>query len=349
MKKHNNFLKFSIVFRCDAAELPEIGSGHLFRSLVIAYFLKKKFKLRFKEILFLVKTKKKFKKSLEILKHHKFAIKSIEHKIKDYSKLEAKIIGKFYANLLIIDRLGNIKKEFIDNIYKNYKKKIIIDDSSNYRKMFDLSLNPLIQNVKKFNGCKVGFKYQILNNKIVEKTKKNINCKNIFIFFGGFDSKKIAKKVLKSLENLNLQLIINLPSSYKSKINIIKSKHKINYFNPESYSNKLVASNIAIIAGGLSLFDAILNKKKIICIPQYKHQEINAKIISKTNAINYINFYDEKFTVKLINIFKKIYKNKKYEKKIQKIQGRIINRKKVKNNLNLISNLYKKSIKVNKL
>ncbi len=349
MKKYNNFLKFSIVFRCDAAELPEIGSGHLYRSLIIAYFLKKKFRLKSKDILFLVKTKKKFKKSLEILKRHKFTIKSVDHEIKDYSKLETKIIGKFCANLLVIDRLGNIKKEFINSINKNYKKKIIIDDSSNHRKMFDLSLNPLMHNVKKFHGCKVGFKYQILNNEKVKKNKKNFNYKNIFIFFGGFDSKKIAKKILKLLENIDLKLIINLPFSYKSEINILKSKHKINYFNPEKYPIRLVESNIAIIAGGLSLFDAILNKKKIICIPQYKHQEINAKIISKTNAINYINFNDEKFTVKLINIFNKIYKNKKYEKKIQKIQARIISHKKVKHNLNLISNLYKKTIKKDKL
>ena len=161
---------------------------------------------------------------------------------------------------MVIDRLGNIKKEFIDNINKNYKKKLLLMIFKS-QKMFDLSLNPLMQNVKKFDGCKVGFKYQILNNKKIKKNKKNFNYKNIFIFFGGFDSKKIAKKILKLLENIDLKLIINLPFSYKSEINILKSKHKINYFNPEKYPNRLVEFNIAIIAGGLSLFDAILNKK----------------------------------------------------------------------------------------
>ena len=29
-----------------------------------------------------------------------------------------------------------------------------------------------MQNVKKFDGCKVGFKYQILNNKKIKKQKK---------------------------------------------------------------------------------------------------------------------------------------------------------------------------------
>ena len=348
MKKYNNFLEYSIVFRCDAAELPEIGSGHVYRSLVIANFIKKKFKLKAKKILFLIKTKKKFKKGLEILKRHKFKIKSLDNKIRDYSKLESEKINKIYANLLIIDRLGKVKKEFLKKIDNNFKKKIIIDDSSHHRKMFDLSLNPLIQKVPKFRGNKIGYKYLILNYKKRKKTKKNIDYKNVFIFFGVFDSKKIANKIIKSLGNINLRLNINLPLTYKSKINTKKSKHKIIYFKPENYSNKLEKSNIAIIAGGLSLFDAVLNKKKIICIPQYKHQEINAKIISKSGAANYISFYDKKFDVKLINIIKKIYKNKKYEKKIKKIQEKIINYKKVNNNLNLISKLYKKTIKVNK-
>ena len=42
------------------------------------------------------------------------------------------------------------------------------------------------------------------------------------------------------------------------------------------------------MSGGISLFDTILNKKTI-CIPQYKHQVINAEKISKTRAINYLN------------------------------------------------------------
>ena len=102
-------------------------------------------------------------------------------------------------------------------------------------------------------------------------------------------------------------------------------------------------SNIAIIAGGLSLFDAILNKKKIICIPQYKHQEINAKKIFKTNSINYLSPDNMKFNSILENIFLKIYKNASYLKKINTIQKRIINIKKIKYTLELISKVYDKS------
>ena len=42
MKEYKSFLNHKIVFRCDAANIPEIGSGHVYRSLVIAKFLKTK-------------------------------------------------------------------------------------------------------------------------------------------------------------------------------------------------------------------------------------------------------------------------------------------------------------------
>ena len=55
-----NSSKNKILFRCDAAYIPEIGSGHLYRCLTIAKLLKKKFKLSNQNILFIIKVSKKF-------------------------------------------------------------------------------------------------------------------------------------------------------------------------------------------------------------------------------------------------------------------------------------------------
>ena len=169
------------------------------------------------------------------------------------------------------------------------------------------------------------------------------NLKNIFIFFGGFDSKDLSNKVINLLNKIDFRLNIFLPSVYKGIIKIDRSKHKIIFFKSEQYFKTLLKSNITIMAGGISLFDAILNKKKIICIPQYKHQEYNAKKIEKTKAINYINLSDSKFDEKIIKQFLKIYKNEEYLKKINTIQETIIDVKMVRNTLRLISDIYDKS------
>jgi len=343
VKQYKNFLNHKIAFRCDYADIPKIGSGHLYRSIIIAKFLQKKFSLNPKQIVFIVKTKGKYLKNPKIISNHNFKIISLNANVEDYSKEEAYYLKKIKANLLIIDRLGKVTKTFYETIKNNYKKKIIIDDSSINRKFFDLSLNPLIQNVPSFRYSKIGYKFLILN--IFNKKKKDIrtSLNNIFIFFGKFDNKNLTNKVIILLNKINFKLNLILPLSYKKVIKIDKSKHKIIFFESKKYFEALRKSNIAIMSGGISLFDGVLNKKKIICIPQYKHQEYNAKKIAKLKVINYVDAGDKKFAEKIINLFLKIYKDEDYLKKINTVQKRIINIKQVNNTLELISNIYDKS------
>ena len=54
-KKSASFSKTKILFRCDAANVPEIGTGHLFRCITIARYLKSQFNLKYKDISFLIK------------------------------------------------------------------------------------------------------------------------------------------------------------------------------------------------------------------------------------------------------------------------------------------------------
>ena len=53
-----NFLKTKILFRCDLGDINELGSGHFYRCITIARFLKLKFKLKFKDIIFVLRLKK---------------------------------------------------------------------------------------------------------------------------------------------------------------------------------------------------------------------------------------------------------------------------------------------------
>ena len=50
--KVSEFLKTKILFRCDLGDINELGSGHFYRCITIARFLKLKFKLKFKDIIF---------------------------------------------------------------------------------------------------------------------------------------------------------------------------------------------------------------------------------------------------------------------------------------------------------
>ena len=298
-----NFFKNKILFRCDAANTPEIGTGHVFRSLTIAKLLKNKFTLRNKDIVFLVRSKNKFVKALDILKYSKFKVVKInKSNLRINSNEEAKYLQRNSANLLILDRLGKVKKDFVLKILNYFKKKIIIDDSSINRKLFDISLNPLIHNVKKLKNSYIGFGYNIIPAFFSKLSL--VKESNILIFFGGYDKDNLTSKILKFLNFHKGKLNLYLPEMIKKKINKKISNNKIYYFKNSQYLNTLNKCNISITAGGLGLFDSIFMKKKIICIPRYNHQLINAKKVVSKGGINLLKANDKNFKIKFNRIFK---------------------------------------------
>ena len=175
VKKLKNFLERKIIFRCDAADNPKVGTGHLYRCILIANFLKKKFKLKNDEIVFYCKSRKEFKKSKQILWKSKFKVKNLSNNIKDNSLDEAKILSKEKGGLLIIDRVTKTNKRFFNNIKDSFKKKIILEDQSIHRRNFDLSINSLIiPKNKLLKTDNLGFKYLILKSFDYIKKKRKL-------------------------------------------------------------------------------------------------------------------------------------------------------------------------------
>ena len=102
-----------ILFRCDAGYESQLGTGHLIRSITIAKILLKKFKVKKKNILFLIKTEKKYSLGKKIINYEKFKYKSIHYKIKDYSLNELNELKKNRFKVVIFDRLGKINLRFV--------------------------------------------------------------------------------------------------------------------------------------------------------------------------------------------------------------------------------------------
>jgi len=326
-----------IIFRCDAGEISGLGTGHLQRSITLFKILKKKFSLKKKDILFIIKNFNKYKIAEKILQSNKINFYPIKNETKDYSNIEIKIINQFKSNLLIIDRLGDIKKNSIIELKKNHKKIFLIDDSSKHRGLVDLSINPLKIFIKKTKNSFIGHKFNILpsfNKKIKDFKKRNKNL--IFISFGGFDKKNLTLKVLNHLvkRKLPIRLLIHEKYKYLKKIST-----NLIFYKSEEYYDNLSRSAIVISAGGMSMFDAIYFKKKTICIPQYKHQLMNINILNKEKAIYKLDINN---LDKLSDLILNLINRKDTNSNIKKKQNNIINNNYMKKTLNLIYKLYVK-------
>ena len=298
--------------------MSQLGSGHLFRSITIAKFLKKKFLLKYNYIIFVTKTNKKFSKTSKILKNYNFKIYRIDSNIKNYSTREAKILNKFEGKLVIIDRLGKVNKKFINYGLKNFKKKIIIDDSSNYRNYFDISFNPLITNVKKFKNNFIGLKKFI--SPIYFYKKRKIKTKNgVFIFFGNYDKKNILKKVLLN-KTYKQNIVFYLPETYRSVVKAYNIKNKIYFFKMNKFYYYMQKSKFAILSGGMTLFDALYMNKKIICIPQYSHQFDNLYSNKIENNLILLKYGQKNFKSELAKFFEKMILSKIKIKKCKLVE-----------------------------
>ncbi len=335
-----------ILFRCDGGKVPEIGTGHLFRAIAIAQILKKKLKLKKNQINFITKNKGKYKLSLKILKKNNLIYKIYNDKLlKENSLNEINILKKNSSKILIIDRWGHTKKNTILRLRKYFSKIILFDDMCKHKE-FDLKINSLIKQNKKEYNFKT-FKKLILpsyNYKKFffkdKKQKKIVN--NIFVSFGGFDKNLYSKRIIELFKNLNLNLNLFIPASLaNNKIKRIRFK-KLNiiYFNNKDFYKYLNLSDISVVSGGLTLFDSLLFKIPSICLPQYNHQFLNAKIVNKlkANLIINPNNIDKSF----IYNFNNLYNNYKLRKKLSKNGTKIINLKNMENILNRIFKLYEK-------
>ena len=329
-----NFSNNKILFRCDAGFKNELGSGHLFRSITIARYLKKRFKIKKNKITFVIRINKGYYNTYDILKKYKFNIIKITKNIMDYSAYEAKFLNQFNGELIIIDRLGKISKKFIKSALVNFKKRIIIDDTSVNRRFFDLAINPLITNIKNFKNSLIGLKYFVSPLYFYKLQKNHLLNQGIFIYLGNLKDDGLIVKILNIIPQISNRPIF-LPFSYSKKFKFPKIKNKFYFFKNHEYYTFMQNANLVIISGGMSLYDALFLKKKIICVPQFKHQK---QAISNNKISKKIVFLDKKSKKFDTELKKKINYSVNMRKNLNK-NNNLINMKNMDLTLNKIGNL----------
>ena len=107
------------------------------------------------------------------------------------------------------------------------------------------------------------------------------------MYIGNLSRFKKIIELIKIISNISTSPIY-LPRSYKNKFDVPKMKNKVLFFDFNDYYTYMHKSEISIVSGGMSLFDALYLNKRIICLPIYNHQKrniINNKISNKIKVI----------------------------------------------------------------
>ena len=239
-------------------------------------------------------------------------------KVKD---ADIAIIDSYLASVSIYDILSDLLKLSVyidDNKRLNYPKGIVVNGSIYAEEL----------NYPHTNGVTylLGIKYTPLRKEFWEVPKKEIKNKieAIMITFGGDDAKNMTPKILAFLNDRYPNLIKNviIGRSFQNIDEIKKCADKntnlIYYPDAEKMKEIMLESDIAISAGGQTLYELARVGVPAIGICFANNQKLNLKGWQEAGFINYIGWFDKKELISEIkNSLEKLVS---YKRRIEKKQ-----------------------------
>lgn len=325
MKLYNE-TGLNVAIRADGNN--KIGLGHIIRTMVLGNELKR----NNCKVTYVTQNNKE---TLDILKRNKFEFLNIE--INTSLVDEIYIINKFMEDKKIDIFIGDsfkIDKNYIANIKKYGKFIVIIDNLRDMSLGANLIINGGIYAYKLANDAErynqkvlLGTKYFLIREQFKNINKRAINkeVKSILITMGGADPMNLTPKFISMVSSINGNFKINVVvgNAFKN-IKEIKDIDKNNsqiklYYNVENMADLMYESDIAISAGGITLYELSIVGTPTIVLIQAENQVLPSNIFNDKGIIlnlGYGNKVNElcfkQAFVKLINDYnkrKKMFEN----------------------------------------
>lgn len=290
-----------IIFRVDGGNVWGISMGHIIRSLSLANHLKKRYK-----IIFLMKN---YFDGVDYVKKLGWDVYTIsieddtDETLIDFCKEQKPVKIIFDLNNFNFPFFTQYAKEIgLDVIVFDIKGNVqgepstIINDSIAHE---HVNYHHLDKNIKLY----IGPKFFLLPKEYLNKNEKKINlvAKNIVITMGGSDPAGLTIKIIKGIHsnflNVHYHIILG-PAFDNTKIikEVSESLQNVSiYIDPPNFMNILFNADIAITAGGRTLFESAFLGIPVIILPSIEHELVTAIEYSKrTDAINLGMWDDER-------------------------------------------------------
>jgi spore coat polysaccharide biosynthesis predicted glycosyltransferase SpsG len=271
-----------IIFRCDAGDAPEIGTGHIARSKTLACALVESQSFTLEDICFFTRHDNGYHLGEKYLEGSGFNYQVFDNNIlKANSKSEIDILCNQGADLILLDRLET-SVELIKTLKSHNKKVVTFDDYGEGRIYADIAISSIFDDVPESKNLIKGYEYLILSKNEYHLSNFNENVQNIVATFGGNDNRDICSHFLENVESIpqdiSIKIILGkidkkILQSYVHQIELKKNKDNIEIFIfPDNYHQIISNADIAVSTGGLSIFEFSAYGIPTIGIPQYEHQ-----------------------------------------------------------------------------
>lgn len=335
-----------IAIRVDGS--PNIGMGHIMRCLTLAKIFKKNdYKVYFIS---------RYKLGIDRIKEEGFEVLKIkgdeEFSSNEFSCENFLILDEEVKQLIDIVKEYNIKKLIIDsynvteeyffNIKEAVEKLIYIDDLNKFIYPVDVLLNGNItseyMDYKKYSEDEImllGTNYNIIREEYRNLPDKEIRkeVKEIMITTGSSDPHNMTSKILHMIISDNqintLTVNVVVGSGFNNKDELAEMSKKYEnislYYNPSKMSEIMLKSDVAISAGGSTLYELCACGTPTLAFIYVDNQEFLVKKMNELSYIKSLGWYDKLNSQILNNEIKKIIYNNKLRRDISKTQRNLIN------------------------
>ncbi len=289
MSRKNLNSKKKIIFRCDGATLPEIGSGHVIRDIVIANKLVEDKICNLSEISFVIRRNGVFSLGEKLVLKSGYRIeKTKDEELQWNSNEELEILADLNPAILFIDRLST-ELDWMSCLKKKLKYIISMDDVGPGSYNANLAINPILFNFSDSDNRLHGYDYltlKPLEKKLLKSQSKKSGL--IVASFGGYDHRNLTGFFLEALRKNEfskerhqlIEILVgdedsSLIDKWKIAAKEISLKNGIDVsviVRPEDFIERLAIADFAVLSGGLSIFDAVSLGIPSIGLPQYQHQ-----------------------------------------------------------------------------
>ncbi|MFW6040856.1 MAG: UDP-2,4-diacetamido-2,4,6-trideoxy-beta-L-altropyranose hydrolase [Thermoplasmatota archaeon] len=323
----------NIAFRVDGG--PKTGMGHLMRCLALANAFPEENK-----IVFITKSEKSVVDKLE---HTRYDLVPIEKDIG--CNEEAKLVGKilkendtdiFIGDTYYSDESIDIDENYFLEIKSIVSKTVAISPKVSITLPFDIVINGnVFANELQYNTSNdntkflLGPKYALLREEFQNLPDKDISeeVNNIIVTMGGGDPLNLTPKALEAIDkidkdDIHVDVIIG-PAVYEMD-DILKAIEEMNLevslrFNPSKISEFMMKADIAVSAGGSTLYELAVTGTPAVVLLQAGNQLPVADAMEKEGTIISLGFGNdvkiEKLTECIIDLLHKPNKRKKMSRK----------------------------------
>jgi dTDP-4-amino-4,6-dideoxy-D-galactose acyltransferase len=276
-------MKKRILFRCDGGNIPEIGTGHVIRCLLLARELTQN---PGTDVLFLMRDDTVGSRKV---RSEGFPVNLIPPQ-GDEAAATLKAIMQFNPDVVVIDSL-NVPSDDLALIKRTGVILIALDYIGEGKKFTDFTINPIFATGE---NPYEGYDYMVLppvSGRTIPSEITRKKPQKVFVSFGGYDKADLTLKFLASLNGAKntCEYHVVVGQLYDQFDRLKQRYHQRQdvhlYQDPPDFSGLLQQAELAVVSGGLTMFQAAASEVPCLVVAQYPHQLENARKLERLGAV----------------------------------------------------------------